>query len=362
MPRIAIVTPSITTGDAVSNDVLGMYDALTRSGQEVRLFAEGWTLQRPAVSPFTKVNGFLKKSADVLIYHYSRGWPPGLDLLQGLERRSVVKYHNVTPPEFLVKYNTEYANMCLEGRQQLGPIARANCDRYLSASAYNMSELLAEGACASKNFVVPPFHHIDRLHSIEPDRDVLDSYDDGKINICTVGRVSPNKGHPALLEAFAAYHHDYNRHSRLIIVGKEETRLAKYSGLLREMVKRLKLQQAVVFTGEVSDRALKAYYHAAHIFMMTSEHEGFCVPLVEAMSMRLPIVAYSSSAIPETLGSVGLVWDERNPYFLAESIKAVVNDHALSKSLEDLGRRRYEQYFTNEKIEQKFFRAMDGLL
>jgi glycosyltransferase involved in cell wall biosynthesis len=361
MTRIAILTPSITTGDAVSNDVLGMYDVLNERGCVVRVFAEGGVLDKPRVWPSPQVGRFLKQPTDLLIYHYSRGWDPGLDLLRDLKCRKIIKYHNVTPPDFLVGYNSDFATMCLEGRQQLTAIARSPCDLYLSDSAYNMRELVAEGAVESKSFVVPPFHQVDRLHSLEPDEGVLDSCSDGKVNICMVGRVAPNKSHPALIEAFAAYHHDYNSNSRLIIIGKEEVRLGKYSALLRAMVRRLELQDDVIFTGEVSDRALRAYYAGAHVFMITSEHEGFCVPLVEAMAMKVPIVAYASTAIPETVGSAGLVWEERNPYLLAESIKSIVGDRSVGQALSAMGWRRYAQHFTTERIETTFLRALETL-
>ncbi len=362
MVRIAILTPSLTTADAVGNDVMGMYRVLRGRGENVRLFAEGWTLDEPAISPYPKIKSFLKEPSDVLIYHYSRGWTPGLDLLRELNCRTVVKYHNVTPPEYLVNYSAEMAAMCAEGRQQIASIARCDCELYLSASAYNMRELLAEGADESRSFVVPPFHSVDRLTAIKPDSNVLESYADGQANILMVGRVSPNKGHPALIAAFAAYHHDYNRKSRLLIVGKEDVRLEKYSQLLRELSRRLKVQDAVIFTGEVSDRALKAYYHVADVFMITSDHEGFCVPLVEAMSMKVPLVGYGSGAIPETVGQAGMVWKERNPYLLAESVNSIISDGSLGQGLIRLGWQRYQELFTNARVETRFLNALRGVL
>ncbi|HKR61646.1 MAG TPA: glycosyltransferase family 4 protein [Pyrinomonadaceae bacterium] len=361
MKRVAIVTPSITSGDAVGNDVVGMYRVLQRQGFDARIFAESWTLTFPRISPPEAIRSFLKKPSDVLIYHYSRGWDPGLDLLRDLKSQTVVRYHNVTPPQFFTEYSADLAAMCFAGRQQLTPIANADCDRYLSASAYNMKELLAEGASEAKSFVVPPFHHIDRLFSLQAEREVLDAYRDNKTNICMVGRVSPNKSHPALIEAFAAYHHDYNRDSRLLIIGKEETRLKTYSPLLREMANRLKIREAVVFAGGVSEAALKAYYQCAHVFMITSEHEGFCVPLVEAMALGVPIVGYASSAIGETVAEAGIIWEKRNPYLLAETIDRLVRK-SLSADLSARGRRRFEEHFTNEKIEEKFLTAMSGIL
>lgn len=362
MARIAILSPSMFTGDAVSNDVLGMHKALSRQGHEVRIFSEGWTITAPKVWPAEAISGFLKQRSDVLVYHYSRGWAPGLKLLRSQKYRTVIKYHNVTPPEFFTRYSTDYARMCWEGREELGPIAQSNCDLYLSDSAFNMRELLSAGAGESKSFVVPPFHHIDRLDSIAPDVSVSKDLQDGFANICMVGRVAPNKGHPALIEAFAAYHHDYNSASRLLIVGKEETRLGNYSKLLREMVKRLDLQGHVLFTGGVSDQVLKSCYLSSRAFMITSKHEGFCVPLVEAMALRLPIVAYASSAIPDTVDNVGLVWEELNPYLLAESLHSIVEDRSISDSLSEMGWRRYQQHFTNEKIEATFLTAIGKLL
>ena len=243
MTRIAILTPSITTGDAVSNDVLGMYQTLKQLRYDTRIYAEGWTLTEPAVRPVQKIRNFLKSSEDLLIYHYSRGWDFGLELLRTLKCRIAVKYHNVTPPEFFDGFNEELAGMCLEGRKQLGSIATAGCDLYMSASTYNEQELLAGGVNKQKSVVVPPFHHIDHLDSIAADPDLVENYQDSTTNILMVGRVSPNKNHAALIEAFAAYYHDYNSNSRLFVVGKEETRLNVYNKWLHQIAAYLKVQR-----------------------------------------------------------------------------------------------------------------------
>jgi glycosyltransferase involved in cell wall biosynthesis len=362
MTRVALLTPSITTGDAVSNDVLGMYDVLTELGHETRIFAEGWTFDKPKVSPAPNVERFLKHPSDLLIYHYSRGWDFGVRLLSARRWRTAIKYHNVTPPEFFMDFSKDFARMCLEGRDQLPFIAGVGCDVYMSASSYNESELLQWGTPKSKSFVVPPFHHTARLKAVEADPEVLQAYTDGKTNILMVGRLAPNKNHAALIEAFAAYHHDYNPNSRLFIVGKEETRLNTYNKWLRKVAEHLNVDHAVIFTGEVSDEALKSYYSLAHVFMITSEHEGFCVPLVEAMSMKIPIVGYGLAAIPGTVKDAGLLWNEKNPYLLAESINSIVKDNGVSESLGEMGWQRYAQNFTNERIRSKFLDAMSGLL
>ncbi len=362
MTRIALLTPTITTGDAVSNDIFGMKRVLEKHGHEVRIYSEGWTFTDPKVWPASKLRRYLRSSSDVLIYHYSMGWDVGLDLLRDSPSQTVIRYHNVTPPDFFAGISEAHALMCCAGREQLRELAGASCDLYLSASAYNMRELLAEGVDESRSFVMPPFHHVDRLHTIEADAAILSAYRDGRSNVLTVGRVSPNKGHVALLEAFANYFHCCNSNARLLIVGKEDAGLSIYSAVLREAVSTLNLGDAVVFTGSVSEAELKSYYLVSHVFATASEHEGFCVPLVEAMAMNVPIVAYSSSAIPETVGDAGLVWRERDPLLLAESINTFVKDEAIATALARMGQRRYVQLFTNERIEAEFMKALDNLL
>ncbi len=350
MKRVAILTPSLTTADAVSNDVLGERDALKRNGNEVKVFSD-----------LAPVRSFLRNSEDVLIYHHSRGWHPGVQLVCELSCRRVIKYHNVTPAEFFAGFSRTDQDLCERGRRELTDLAAAQCELYLSDSSFNMQELIAIGADPSKSFVVPPFHHIDRLSTITADRETLKTYSGDTTNILTVGRLVPNKNVHHLIEVFAYYHHDNNNNSRLIIVGKGGEGFSPYSKLLQRVVQKLDLTNAVVFTGGVSDAELKAYYLVADAFVTVSEHEGFCVPLVEAMSMKLPITAYASTAIPETVGDAGIVWTERNPLLIAESIDRFVRDSAVRDALGRRGYRRYESMFTNEKAEHIFLQAMSKL-
>lgn len=361
MPRIAILSQSLTTADAVSNDALGMFDVLERHGQDVRLFCESHSLRHSGVVELARIEKFLKGPADILLYHHSRGWDRGIELVNKLRCHRVIKYHNVTPAQFFAGFNDSEQEQCEIGRKQLVDLAAAQCDLYLSDSAFNMQELIAAGANASKSFVVPPFHHIDRLAKITADQETVRKYSDGTANVLSVGRVVPNKGLHHLIELFAQYHHGCNNNSRLIIVGKGGEGFSPYPKLLHRLVERLGLQSAVVFTGGVSDEVLKAYYLVADVFVTVSEHEGFCVPLIEAMSMNVPITAYASTAIPETLGDAGIVWNERNPLLIVESIHRLLRDTSLRNALAERGRRRYESMFTNDKIKSTFLAAMATL-
>ena len=361
MPRVGILSPSLETADALSNDALGMYDVLKRRGHEVHLFCETHSLPHAAISDVARLKSFLTAPTDILIYHYARGWDHGLELIRELRCRRVIKYHNVTPAKYFAGFNRHDEELCEAGRRQLADVVAAECNLYLAASAFSMQELLELGADPSKTFVVPPFHHIHRLTKMAADSETVQKNSGAQANILSVGRVVPHKGFLQLIEVFAHYYYGCNRKSRLIIVGKGGEGHSAYSKLLHRAVDKLHLTGAVVFTGGVSDAVLKAYYEVADAFVMASEHEGFCVPLVEAMSMKLPITAYAAAAIPETLGDAGIVWKERDPLLMAESIALFLRDSSVSNALGQRGRRRYEAMFSNEKIESTFLETMAAL-
>jgi glycosyltransferase involved in cell wall biosynthesis len=362
MARIAICNPSIEEGDAISNDMMGMRNILSALGHDVCLFAQSTTINEPYIRPVAAVRSFLKDPHDIAIYHYATGWEFGLALLQELHCRKVVKYHNVTPPECFVGINEDYVNVCRAGRQQLADLARINADVYLPDSEYSRQELIAAGIHDAKCRVVPPFHNIERMRDLEADLEVLKGFQDGDTNILMVGRLAPNKNHGMLIDVFYLYHRMYHARSRLFIVGGEDSKLRTYTETLINKVKQIGLEERIIFTGKVSDPALKAYYLLAHVFVITSLHEGFCVPLIEAMSMKIPIVAYGSTAVPETVGKVGLVWRECDPKLMAASIDTIVRDESLSLTLGEMGWNRYTTRFTNNKIGTTFLNALHPLL
>ena len=358
MIRVAICTPYLDHGDAVSNDVIGMYQALIENGFEAAVFAQNGLIPYPHVHQPEALKDFIKSPHDILIYHHSVGWDSGIHLLRSLKCCKVVKYHNITPPEFFEGIANNYFIACRFGRTQLKDIVKAKADLYLADSTFNLNELLAQGYPLEKCGILPPFHHINRLTLLEADASVVSRFNDGKTNLLVVGRLSPNKGHLALIDTFSIYHLTYNQESRLIIVGKEDPGLASYKHSLKMRIRELDLENSVFFAGHVQDKTLKAYYLVAHVFIITSLHEGFCVPLVEAMSMKIPIVAYGSTAIPETVGKVGFVWKECDPELMAASVDRIVQDEFLRSSLVEMGLNRYQSMFTNSKIKERLFESL----
>ena len=361
MSHAAILTSHITTGAAVSSDALGMRAALERAGYDARLYAESSDLSEPKVWPVSEIRDFLNSSNDLLIYHHSIGWDSALDLLGELRCRRVVKYHNITPASFFSGISAWHEEKCRQGRQQLRQIANVDCDLYFSDSDYNQQELLATGIDESKSLVLPPFHDIERLHAMEADLETLDRFRDGHTIVLSVSRIAPHKGHLDLLKAFATYHHSCNQNSRLLIVGRNEEVFSAYSARLRDLMTFLSIDDAVFFSGEVSDSVLRSFYLLGNVFVSASEHEGFGMPFVEAMATKVPVVAYSSSAILETVGAGGIVLDNRDPEAMAESINLLVADEAMNVAVGMEGRRRYEKRFSEAVIEAQFLRAINSL-
>jgi glycosyltransferase involved in cell wall biosynthesis len=362
MSRIAIVSLCIAPGDAVGNDALEMHRILSGQGHTVDLFNSHWVKKSPYTKDVADLPAFLGDDPNaILIYHHAVGWAAGMDMLRQTTCKRIVKYHNVTPGRFFAGFPGDQLRVCQEGREQLRELARADCDLYLSDSPYNQSELLDAGAPPERCAVVPPFHHIDRLDALKPDSDVLRRMRDGKTNLLFVGRRAPNKGHRFLIDAFAAYHEHYDSNSRLLLVGKEDRHLIGYSNLLREQASRLGLFGHVHFIDAVSESELRGYFETASAFLVASEHEGFCVPVVEAMALKVPIVAYGTTAVPHTVGDAGLVWEEPDPFLLAQSIDTVVRDSAIRRRLTERGWRRYQNLFANERIQRDFLHAMRPL-
>jgi glycosyltransferase involved in cell wall biosynthesis len=359
MPRIALVSPAILPTDAIGRDVLHMERILRARGHEVGLFSTTWGKPQPRDERGVHVRDFLKgDSSAVLLLHHAIGWPHALPLIAAAKGRRIIKYHNITPAAFYDSLDDDYAALCRQGREQLHALVASNCDLYLADSAFNLEEMRAMGADPCRSAVVSPFNGLENLLNIESDAEVLRDYGDGQTNILFVGRRAPNKGHRILLDAFAAYHHHYNANSRLVLIGKGEPKQEKYTQSLRHQVWRLGLQGYVVFVDSVTDAELKAYYECAAAFLMASEHEGFCVPLVEAMALRVPIVAYGTTAVPHTVGKAGLIWDNTDPLLLAQALDTVSREGGPRRHLTECGWQRYREHFANERIERDFVAAL----
>jgi len=341
-----------------------MFHALTGLGHRCALFAEtAEKAETPVpVRPIEQARSFLRGPDSILILHFALSWEAGIQLLRTCSCRKVIRYHSVTPPEFFEGLSPDYLEACRAGKAQAAVLPSLGIDLFLPDSQFCSDELAAYDVQAEKCRVVPPFHQADLLEDVEADLKELDHWNDGSVNLLTVGRVAPNKGHALLIDAFAAYCRLYDSYGRLIVVGSLDPNLLAYSDRLQQQARQRGVESRVVFTGKVSVAALKAHYLAANVFIVASRHEGFCVPLVEAMRLRIPVVGYGCAGVRETMGDAGLLWDEADPVLLAASIHRVVSDQSLACRLTDVGWNRYATRFSNSRVKECFLESLRGIL
>ncbi|HEY5485429.1 MAG TPA: glycosyltransferase [Candidatus Cryosericum sp.] len=360
--RVAVCSPSVEPGDAVSNDILGELECLSAMGVEARLFAHQSMIQGLRADPVSKIQAFVTSSDDLFLYHYAIGWDEALTMAKKVNCRIALKYHNVTPPSFFHGISAEYEQVCTSGLRQLRYWAALHPWRCIGDSQFNVDGLVAVGADPASCRVCPPYSPVEELECVDADLEFLDSVDDGSVNILSVGRLAPNKNHAAVIRAFAEYNATYRLDSRLIVVGAEDARLESYASMLRGLCRSLGVDRKVLFTGKVSESRLKAAYMAARVFVSTSLHEGFCVPAVEAMAMSIPVVALAAGAVAETVGEAGLVWAADASDIIAVSIDRVVRDASLAVELGRRGRQRYAASFSTAAVDEAFSGIMKEAL
>jgi L-malate glycosyltransferase len=222
------------------------------------------------------------------------------------------------------------ARQCFRGRRELHAYVD-RCDLALGDSEFNRQDLEALGFPRTAVLpVVPDFSHLD----LEPNWLVARDFDDDWTNIVFVGRVIANKKIEDLIRFFHVYRTVFNPRSRLLIVGAQNG-FERYLASLHQLVCTLGTPH-VHFLGHVSDEELVAFYEAADLFLCASEHEGFCVPIVEAFYKQVPVLAYAATAVPATMDGAGVLFDTKDPMQVARLMDAIVSDQALRDRIVDL--------------------------
>ena len=358
--KAAILLPVFASRDAIGADVVGMVDALTASGVETRIFCDGRDDVDMPTHPVSELLRFAGGPDDLIVYHYSIGWPQAIEILKKARGFRVVRYHNITPPGFFEGISPLHVETCSRGRAEIPVIATLGCELYLADSAFNGAELVAAGTPAGHVGVMPPFHRVEELLDREADLALLDELGDGTRNFLMVGRVAPNKSHLDLVDAFAAYVDRFEDNARLVLIGKTDVHLRAYEMAIHERIAEHKLGHRARWLLVASEAQLKAAYLASHVLMLLSRHEGFCVPLVEAMAFKLPIIARACAAVPETVGEAGILWPEADPVLYAASAARVMHDAALRTQLEENGAERYRARYSPAHLRDQFL-ALTGV-
>ncbi len=287
---------------------------------------------------------------DIMLFHFSIGGEL-VEFFQNLKCRKVILYHNITPPNYYAAVAPDAATRLEEGYRRLELLSES-ADLALADSEFNKSGLEAAGYRNVE--VIPPLIDFKSLGE-EPDAEILRKYPDSFVNIMFAGRVVPNKKFENLIRVFYFYQKTVNPRSRLFLVGSYAG-TGRYYSYLRGLVAELDVRD-VVFTGHVEFRELLAYYRLADVFLCMSEHEGFCIPLLEAMHFQVPIIAYHSSAVPETLGGASIVVNEKQPEPIAEMIHEIVTRRDFREEIIRRQNRRLPD-FRHDLVSQRWHECL----
>jgi L-malate glycosyltransferase len=364
MTAIHQFVPTLAPRDAVGRHYLAIQETLRGAGYRSDIYSyEAKDEYKRLAHPFTSFTGSPAnggRGEDTwLLYHSSVGSPVA-DFVAARDEPLIVDYHNITPAPFFSRWEPALAGALMKGRRQLATL-EVRAELGLADSAFNAQELTDLGY--EHTSVVPILLDIADLDSEPPDPKTLARLSDpkarGGCDWLFVGRLAPNKAQHDIVKAFAAYRRLYDDQARLHLVGASSSH--QYELALTAFVDALGLGDAVEITGGVSAGALTAYFETADVYVVASEHEGFCVPLLEAMHHRVPIVAYSAAAVPETLGDAGLLLDAKDAYTIATAVNRVVTDRALQSQLVDAGIVRLRE-FDIAKSRRKLLDALEPVV
>lgn len=345
--------PTLDPGDAIGNYTLKINNMLKEMGFESEIYVQDC---HPSMSKFCRNYKTFKKRNNeaILLHHFAIGCDLN-EFVNQLPNRKILVYHNITPPEFFKGYNDTAAYLCEIGRKQLKNF-KNNIIYIIADSEYNEKELKNYyGFKNCKTAVVPPILNLSKFHkyinkiSTEKGLNLSKGRD---VSLIFVGRIAPNKKQEDLIKIFYYYSKYVNPSSRLILIGGYAA-FERYYEYLVDLTKRLNVKDNVIFTGKVGDLELVRYYLTSDIFLCMSEHEGFCVPLVEAMFFQAPIIAYKSTAIPYTLGDAGILVKKKDYIAIAEMINLIIEDENLRKKIIRKQNERLKD-FDPKKVERKF--------
>ncbi|MGE3959111.1 MAG: glycosyltransferase [Vicinamibacterales bacterium] len=321
-PAVHQVLATLGYGDAIGHEVLGIQRVLRAAGYQSDIFVE---TADPRLESLTRDYRELVDASDpenLLLHHFSIG-SKASRTAYALPDRMALIYHNITPPEYFAAVHRTLARQCFRGRREIHAYVD-RCDMALGDSEFNRQDLEALGFPRTAVLpVVPDLAHLDN----PADWLVAQQFDDDWTNILFVGRVIANKKIEDVIRCFHAYHTRFNPRSRLIIAGVFSV-FERYFAALTHMVGELGLQH-VHFAGHVSDAELIAYYETADLFLCCSEHEGFCVPLIEAFYKQIPVLAYAATAVPATMDGAGVLFDTKEPGYVAALMDGILSNADL---------------------------------
>ncbi len=348
--------------DAIGNHVLQLRRLLREAGYRSDIWYEHLDPRLAGEArPFSECPTG-PQPGRLILYHASThsdmtGW---LHAAAAAGQPVAVDYHNITPPSFFAAWEPQAARSMEAGRRQLTELAPSFVAG-LADSEFNAAELREMGVADTR--ACPILLDLEEYHG-PADTAALQRFSgDAGARWLFVGRIAPNKCQHDVVAAFAVYRELFDRDARLALVGGATS--ARYLQALRDLVSELGVDSAVEFVGSAAFPELLAHFRGASVFVCLSEHEGFCVPVIEAMELGLPVVAFAQGAVAETVSHAGALLEGKDPLDVAVAVHGLLGDEAARDAAVAEGRRRAAAFSydsTAQRWRAELERICSGLL
>ncbi|TGK81679.1 glycosyltransferase [Leptospira noumeaensis] len=328
-------------GDAISQEMLEIKRLLGKEGYNGKIFAENvFSYDRKYAEKITKAK---IKPNDVLVYHHSIH-SDVLDFVLKFPNRKILIYHNVTPENFFSGYDLKFSYLLRKGREDL-EIIRDTFHHSFAVSNFNLNELQEIGFNHAR---LLPLHLNFQKWKDVPRNFKLKSFDFP--SFLFVGRIAPNKRQDDLIRFARTWKSKMGNQFSLRMLGFCNPNQQSYLDELNFMIHHLDLTNEVKIISYVDDSMLKKIYAESNMFLSMSEHEGFCVPLMEAIYFHLPVVAFAAGAVPETLGNSGILFESKNFDSIVSQVDAVFKKSDFRNSIIGAQNIRLDEYLESTSI------------
>lgn len=341
-------------GDAISNEARALRQIFRSWGHNSEIYVDPVRVSAGLKTDCRSLADYVAGSSDIGLYHYGIA-SPATAVFRATAAKKIMVYHNITPAEYFTGFDDGVAAQLQAARAVLCETARC-ADAVWAVSGFNAAELTAAGLDGVKVF---PLLLAAARPDILPDPQILAKFAGPLQNILFVGRIAPNKRIEDLILAFAWYHLKINPFSRLVIVGSPRS-APRYLTMLRMLVGDLDLPN-VCFENFAASAGLAAYYRVADLCVSTSAHEGYCLPLVEAMDHGVPVIARAAGGTPEAMDGAGVLYDNLAPAELGALFNRVLTDAALRQEILTSQQRRIQRARARN-LEAEVKALLDGML
>lgn len=324
------ILPSIAKFDAISQHALRIDKELKKRNIETQLVAEHIGAEfLDLVKKPIEIDSFDNSQ---ILYHLSISNHVSERIFNS-NADVDIWYHNITPAQYYKDWEPFVALELRIARYQLSQMA-VRARRGVCASIYSEDELKESGCI--ETIVMPVLFDAKTKVAITSNKDAARK-NVSKV-ILSVGRYSPHKRIEKLIETFSLYLDKVDNKVQLHLVGSKASKW--YQDSLYQLINELKIKNSIIFHEHISDGDLSALYARADVYLCMSEHEGFCVPIVEAMHNGLPIVTSNGGAIAETLNGAGILLDVKAPLIeYVASLDLAINDEAVHSNLIERSRK-----------------------